>query len=77
MKSHILARHCRNLHNHCPKVVDSWCHHQPDKANEANKYKARAGLLDTIIAKVKPVYARPSNDVKKCLQGKPQNAKSH
>ena len=86
MKSNIFASlfHCasssrRNLHNHCPKGADSWCRFQQHKVNGTNKYKPGPGLQDSVIAKVKPIYARLTSDdlLKKCLDGKTQNANGH
>ena len=49
-----------------------WFQHHPINTNN---YKPGPGLPDNVIAKVKPVYDRLSNDelLKKCLDGKTQN----
>ena len=82
MKSaiHSSLFHCassarRNLHQYCPDGPNSWCQFKKDKANNTNNYKPGPGLPDNVIAKVKPVYNRLSNDelLKKCLDGKTQN----
>ena len=82
MKSSIYASlfHCvsskkRNLHSHCPDGPESWCRFKQDLANKTNLYKPGPGLPDQIIALIKPIYARLSNDdlLKKCLDGKTQN----
>ena len=78
MKNAVLASffHCassdaRPLHNYCPVGPDSWCRYQQGKQS----YKHGAGLPLSIIAKVKPVYKRLSEDelLQKCLHGKTQN----
>ena len=48
---------------------------QADKANNTSKFKRGPGLPLTIIAVLKPVFARLSPDqlLKKCLHGKTQN----
>lgn len=49
----------------------SWCGFQRDK----NSFKHGPGLPDNVIAKVKPVFQRLSEDslLEKCLHGKTQN----
>ena len=78
MKNSILASffHCassesRPLHQYCPVGPESWCKYQQDK----NSYKHGSGLPLPIIAKVKPIYQRLSDDglLEKCLHGKTQN----
>lgn len=78
MKKAVLASffHCassaaRPLHTYCPVGPDSWCGYQRDKAT----YKHGAGLPLGIIAKVKPIYQRLTEDglLQKCLHGKTQN----
>ena len=78
MKNAVLASffHCASsdacpLYNYCPVGPDSWCRHQQGKQS----YKHGAGLPLSIIAKVKPVYKRLSEDelLQKCLHGKTQN----
>lgn len=79
MKSAIYASlfHCvsskkRNLHNHCPDGPESWCRYKQDKANNTKLYKPGPGIPDNIIALIKPIYNRLSNDelLNKCLDGK-------
>lgn len=78
MKKAVLASffHCassesRPLHQHCPVGPDSWCRYQQDR----NNYKHGSGLPLPIIAKVKPIYQRLSEDglLEMCLHGKTQN----
>ena len=82
MKKAILATlfHCSSsadkpYHTYCPIGKDSWCMFQADKANNTSKFKPGPGLPLTIIAVLKPVFARLSQDqlLKKCLHGKTQN----
>ena len=67
MKNSILASffHCassesRPLHQYCPVGPESWCKYQQDK----NSYKHGSGLPLPIIAKVRPIYQRLSDDGK-------------
>ena len=78
MKKAVLASlfHCassesRHLHDYCPIGANSWCGYHRDRAN----YKHGPGLPLEVIAKVKPVYQRLSDDglLQKCLHGKTQN----
>ena len=82
MKKGIYASlfHCssskkRNLHDHCPDGPESWCRYKKDVANKTKLYKPGPGLPDHIIAELKPIYERLSNDelLKRCLDGKTQN----
>ena len=72
---HCASSERRNLHMHCPDGPDSWCRYKQDKANKTKLYKPGEGLPDDIIALLKPIYARLSNDelLSKCLDGKTQN----
>ena len=81
MKSSILASlfHCvsskrRNLHTHCPDGPESWRRYKQDVANNTHLYKPGPGLPDNILALIRPIYIRLSNDLlTKCLDGKTQN----
>lgn len=82
MKSNVLATlfHCastdkRPLHTYCPNGESSWCGYKRDQANKTSTYKHGKGLPLPIIAELKPVYARLSEDdlLRKCLDGKTQN----
>ena len=82
MKQNVLATlfHCastdkRSLHTYCPKGESSWCRYQKDCANKTSTYKHGKGLPLEVIAELKPVYARLSDDdlLRKCLNGKTQN----
>ena len=82
MKKAILASffHCassskRYLHDNCPDGSESWCGHKKDIANKTKLFKPGPGLPDDVIAAVKPIYARLSEDslLEKCLHGKTQN----
>ena len=72
---HCASRESRPLHDHCPAGSTSWCKYQTDKANRTKLYKHGPGLPVELIAKLKPEYARLSDDslFKKCLHGKTQN----
>lgn len=72
---HCVSSKKRNLHSHCPDGSESWCRYKQDKANNTSFYKPGPGLPDNIIALIKPIYTRLSNDdlLKKCLDGKTQN----
>ena len=61
---HCASNDSRPLHDHCPTRPGSWC-----------GYKHGPGLPLHVIAKVKPVYQRLSDDafLEKYLQGKTQN----
>ena len=65
----------RNLHNHCPEGANSWCWYNRDIANQTKLYKPGPGLPLDIIAELKPIYQRLSEDslLKRCLDGKTQN----
>ena len=82
MKKAILATlfHCasskdNNYHNHCPPGKESWCGFQLDRAERANLFKPGPGLPLKVIAELKPVFAKLSEDalLRKCLHGKTQN----
>ena len=82
MKKAILATlfHCSSseknkYHSYCPEGADSWCCFQADKASKTNKYKGGPGLPLNVIAKLKPVFARLSDDqlLTKWLHGRTQN----
>ena len=68
---HCASSEQRDLHTHCPTGPSSWCGYQRDR----NSFKHGPGLPDAVIAKVKPVYQRLSEDslLEKCLHGKTQN----
>ena len=77
---HASLMHCasneeRPLHDHCPTGSTSWCKYQRDRANRTNLFKHGPGLPLNVIAKLKPVYVRLSEDslLQKCLHGKTQN----
>ena len=78
MKNAVLASffHCASsepcpLHQYCPVGSESLCKYQQDK----NSYKHGSGLPLIIIAKVKPIYERLSEDglLETCVHGKTQN----
>ena len=83
MKKAVAANlfHCdtidkRPLHEHCSPGESSWCGYQRGKAKGVpNEYKHGSGLPIKVIAKVKPIYKRLSQDylLQKCLHGKTQN----
>ena len=64
-----------NYHNHCPLGKESWCGFQVDRAGKTNLFKPRPGLPLKVIAELKPVFAKLSEDalLRKCLHGKTQN----
>jgi len=68
---HCASSEGRDLHTHCPTGPSSWCGYKRDR----NSFKHGPGLPDAVIAKVKPVYQRLSEDslLEKCLHGKTQN----
>ena len=68
---HCASNDARPLHDHCPPGPGSWCGYQRNRAT----YKHGPGLPLDVIAKVKPVYQRLSDDalLEKCLHGKTQN----
>ena len=68
---HCASNESRKLHDYCPVGPNSWCGYQRDRAS----YKHGPGLPLAVIAKVKPVYQRLSEDglLQKCLHGKTQN----
>lgn len=68
---HCASSERRDLHNHCPTGPLSWYGCKLDR----NSFKHGPGLPDAVIAKVKPVYQRLSEDslLEKCLHGKTQN----
>ena len=67
---HCASSERRDLHTHCLNEPSSWCF-QCDK----NSFKHGPGLPDNVIAEVKPVFQRLSEDslLEKCLHGKIQN----
>ena len=82
MKKAILSAlfHCassqeNNYHAHCPQGKESWCGFQADKAENIKKYKPGPGLPLHVIAELKPIFAKLSEDdlLRKCLHGKTQN----
>lgn len=82
MKKAIYASlmHCssskdRNLHYYCPKGADIWCRFNRDLANGTTLFKPGPGLPLEIIAQLKPIYLRLSDDalLTRCLDGKTQN----
>ena len=68
---HSASSESRPLHQYCPVGPDSWCGFKKDKTS----YKHGPGLPQPVIAQVKPIYQRLSNDalLEKCLHGKTQN----
>ena len=68
---HCASSERRDLHTHCPTGPSSWCGFKRNR----NSFKHSPGLPDAVIAKVKPVYQRLSEDslLEKCLHGKTQN----
>ena len=82
MEKAILATlfHCASskeneYHTYCPDGEDSWCLYKSDEANRTHRYKAGPGLPLHVIAELKPIFARLSEDtlLMKCLHGKTQN----
>ena len=63
--------HCY-LYFYCPEGADSWCR---DIANGTKLFKPGIGLPVEIIAELKPIYLRLSEDalLTRCLDGKTQN----
>jgi len=85
MKKAIYASlmHCasskdRNLHCYCPEGADSWCRFNRDIANGTKLFKPGPGLPVEIIAELKPIYLRLSEDalLTRCLDGKPRIKRS-
>ena len=73
---HCASSDKRPLHEHCPPGDSSWCAYQQGKAKGVpNEHKHGPGLPLEVIAKVKPIYQRLSQDdlLQKCLHGKTQN----
>ena len=72
---HCASSERRDLHHHCPEGPNSWCRFNKDRANRTNLYKPGPGLPDHVIAEVKPVFCRLSEDslLERCLDGKTQN----
>ena len=68
---HCASSERRDLHTHGPTGPFSWCGFQCDR----NSFKHGPGLPDNVIAKVKPVFQRLSEDslLEKCLHGQTQN----
>ena len=82
MKNAILAVlfHCasskdNNYHSYCPGGKDSWCKYKADIENKTCTFKPGSGLPLQVIALLKPIFARLSDDnlLNKCLHGKTQN----
>lgn len=82
MKKAIYASlmHCasskdRELHDYCPDGKDSWCGFKRDRANKTSTFKHGPGLPKEVIAALKPIYQRLSQDslLNKCLDCKTQN----
>ena len=82
MKNAVLASlfHCasskeHNYHRYCPEGEQSWCGFMRDKAKGTDDYEHGKGLPTSIVAAIKPIYSRLSNDelLKKCLDCKTQN----
>ena len=59
---HCASNETRDLHQHCTEGKDSWCGFMRDKANKAKTYKHGPGLPLAVIAELKPVYLRLSED---------------
>ena len=59
---HCASSEQRNLHLHCPEGPNSWCRFNKDRANQTNIYKPGPGLPLNVIAELKPVYKRLSED---------------
>lgn len=55
---HCVSSERRDPHTHCPTGPSSWCGYKRDR----NSFKHGPGLPDAVIAKVKPVYQRLSED---------------
>ena len=78
---HASLFHCassadRKLHlQHCPGGANSWCGYMRDRANQTNNYNLGAGLPLDVIAELKPIYSRLSEDslLSRCLDGRTQN----
>ena len=69
MKEAILVAlfHCASsseneYHNYCPDGRDSWCGFKADEAKGTSKFKPGAGLPLKVIAEVKPIFARLSDE---------------
>ena len=64
----------RNLQTYCPEGADSWCGFNRDITNRTNLFKPGPGLPVEIIAELKPIYGRLSEDglLTRCLDGKTQ-----
>ena len=65
----------RNLHCYCLEGADSCCPFNRDIGNRTNLFKPGPGLPVEIIAELKPIYQRLSEDalLTRCLDGKTQN----
>lgn len=72
---HCASSEQRNLHDHCPEGPDSWCRFNQDRANGTDVYRPGPGLPLNVIAELKPIYKRLSEDdlLSRCLDGKTQN----
>ena len=68
---HCASSERRDLDTHCPTGPSSWCGFKHDR----NSFKHGSGLPDNVIAKVKPLFQRLSEDslLEKFLHGKTQN----
>lgn len=68
---HCASSEWHDFQTHCPSGPLSWCGYMRDR----NSFEHGPGLPDAVIAKVKPVYQRLSEDslLEKCLHGKNQN----
>ena len=82
MKKAIYASqmHCssskeHNLHYYCPEWADSWGRFNRDIANRTKLFKPGPGLPVEVIAELKTIYSRLSEDalLARCLDGKTQN----
>ena len=82
MKKAILATlfHCASskeneYDTYCPDGENSWCLYKSDKLKGTHKYKPGPGLPLSVIAELKPIFSRLSQDtlLMTCLHGKTQN----
>ena len=72
---HCASSSTKEYHTYCPEGAESWCRFHADKDNGNNSYKSGPGLPLTLVAELKPIFARLSNEtlLKTCLHGKTQN----
>ena len=72
---HCVSSEDRNLHHQCPEGEDSLCGFMRDKVRNTSDYKHGTGLPLHIIAALKPIFLRLSEDslLTRCLDGKTQN----